>query len=296
MPTDSPPGLRIGVLSRRLEVSAQLLRAWESRYGLLRPARSDGGYRLYAASDERRVRRMQAHLARGLSAAEAARAALSEEDPASPAIPVFKGSDSMTAAAAAMAASLETFDESGAQAALDRLLADFTVESVVQQVIIPYLHDLGRRWAAGQASVAGEHFASSILRGRLAGLARGWGDGRGPRALLACPPGEQHDIALTAFGITLHRNGWRVNYLGPDTPLGDLAQAAREISPDAVVLSAVTPSRCQEHIAALTRLAAIAPLALAGAGATETLTLAVGAQLLAGDPVTEAQRTRTPGA
>src|SRR5579872_4313368 len=76
---ESGPLLRIGELSRRLGVSDHVLRAWESRYGLLQPVRSAGGFRLYSEADESRVRRMQAHLARGLSAAEAARAALGEE-------------------------------------------------------------------------------------------------------------------------------------------------------------------------------------------------------------------------
>src|SRR4249920_3579850 len=79
---DTPDGsamLRIGELSRRVGVSDHVLRAWESRYGLLRPARSAGGFRLYSEADENRVRRMQAHLADGYSAAEAARAAVAEE-------------------------------------------------------------------------------------------------------------------------------------------------------------------------------------------------------------------------
>jgi MerR family transcriptional regulator, light-induced transcriptional regulator len=76
--------LRIGELARRVGVSDHVLRAWERRYGLLRPVRSPGGYRLYSDPDERRIRRMQAHLAAGLSAAEAARAALSEERPGPP--------------------------------------------------------------------------------------------------------------------------------------------------------------------------------------------------------------------
>ena len=77
---DGPPVLRIGELSRRLGVSDHVLRAWESRYGLLQPVRSAGGFRLYSEADESRVRRMQAHLARGLSAAEAARAVLREDN------------------------------------------------------------------------------------------------------------------------------------------------------------------------------------------------------------------------
>ena len=71
--------LRIGVLSRRLGVSDHVLRAWERRYGLLRPVRTPGGFRLYSEADARRVRSMQEHLARGLSAAEAAQAVLAED-------------------------------------------------------------------------------------------------------------------------------------------------------------------------------------------------------------------------
>jgi len=74
-----PAVLRIGELARRVGVSQDLLRAWERRYGLLKPARSPGGFRLYSNADEQRVRRMQAHLALGLAAAQAARAALDEE-------------------------------------------------------------------------------------------------------------------------------------------------------------------------------------------------------------------------
>jgi DNA-binding transcriptional MerR regulator len=281
------PGLRIGALSRRLGVSAQLLRIWETRYGLLQPARSPGGYRLYTETDERRVRRMQAYLAQGMSAAEAARAALSEERADTGAADA--GHDSVAEAAAALTRCLDAFDESGAQAALDRLLAGFTVESVLRHVIMPCLHDIGERWARGQESIAAEHFAPNVLRGRLAGMARGWSDGRGPGALLACPPGEHHDLALMTFGIVLHRNGWRVNYLGADTPMDEVTRTAQETSPDLVVLSAVDGGRYHGQAAALARLASVVPVALAGPGATEALALATGCRLLAGDPVTEAQ-------
>ena len=60
------PHVRIGELSRRVGVSAELLRAWERRYGLLRPERSSGGFRLYGREDEERVRLMQGHLEAGV--------------------------------------------------------------------------------------------------------------------------------------------------------------------------------------------------------------------------------------
>jgi methanogenic corrinoid protein MtbC1 len=230
---------------------------------------------------------MQALLASGLSPAQAADAVLSEE-----AVPPASdgGSNGLADASTTMGRSLRDFDEPGTQAVLDRLLAAFTVEAVLGQVIIPYLHQLGEQWAHGEVDVACEHFASNILRGRLAGLARGWGNGYGPLALLACPPGEQHELGLLAFGIVLHRNGWRVAYLGADTPMSDLHGAVTQLHPDLAVLSAVTARRYEDQEAGLTRLAATVPLALAGAGATDALAHAIGARRLPGDPVTEAHR------
>jgi MerR family transcriptional regulator, light-induced transcriptional regulator len=290
--------VRIGELSRRLGLSEHVLRAWERRYGLLRPTRSAGGYRLYSDADELRIRRMQAHLARGLSAAEAATAVLNEEQASEAAAQTEDVADrhGLADAARALSLSLDEYDERRAQSALDRLLADFSVETVLRDVVMPYLHDLGERWALNTVSVAQEHFASNLLRGRLAGLARGWGYGEGPRAILACAPGEQHDLALLAFGIALHRGGWRVEYLGADTPVADLTRTARDVHADLVVVAAVTPERFAGHTADLARLAGIVPLAVAGAGATRSIAQAVGARLLTEDPITEAERMPAPAA
>jgi MerR family transcriptional regulator, light-induced transcriptional regulator len=284
--------LRIGELSRRLGVSEHVLRAWERRYGLLQPERTPGGYRLYSGADEKRVRRMQVHLAHGLSAAEAAHATLSEER-AEPATADTAGG--LMRLARALAGSLDQFDEQGTQSVLDRLLGTFTIETVLREVVIPYLHELGERWQRGEVSVAGEHFASNLLRGRLAAIARGWGNGHGPHAVLACAPGEQHDIGLLAFGIVLHRQGWRVKYLGADTPIADVARVVSRVRADTAVISAVTPRRFQGLATDLSRLAQSLPLAVAGAGATPALAQAAGARLLTGDLVTEAERMPPSG-
>jgi methanogenic corrinoid protein MtbC1 len=281
-------------------VSDHVLRAWERRYGLLKPVRSAGGFRLYSEADESRVRRMQDHLARGLSAAEAARAALGADragaastagGSASVAVERHEG---LADRAGALALALDELDEPAAQAVLDRLLSDFTVETVLRDVVMPYLQELGERWARGSVTVAQEHFASNLLRGRLASLARGWGHGHGPRAVLACPPGERHDLGLMVFGIALNRNGWRVGYLGADTPLEELINTAVDTSADLVVLAATTPERFAGLTEDLSRLASIVPLALAGAGAVHTMALPVGTRLLTADPVTEAEQLPPP--
>ncbi|MEP6528203.1 MAG: MerR family transcriptional regulator [Nocardioidaceae bacterium] len=283
--------LRIGELSRRVGVSEHVLRAWERRYGLLKPERSAGGYRLYSEDDQSRVLRMQAHLADGLAAAQAARAAIAEEQPGSIAIDVGDAAPraDLVDSADALRQALDELDQPAAQGVLDRLLTDFTVESVLRDVLLPYLHELGERWDHGAISVAQEHFASHVVRGRLAGLARGWGNGRGPLALLACPPGELHDMALLVFGIVLNRSGWRVGYFGVNTPILDTIQVTSELRPTLVVLAATTPERFAAVVPELSRLAGMARLALAGAGATKDLTHSVGARLLTGDPVTAAE-------
>ena len=214
---------------------------------------------------------------------------------ARPNAPVSGNDRGLTGLAGQLRRALDDLDEPAAQAVLDRLFADFTVETTLQQVLLPYLRELGDRWANGAIGVATEHFASNLLRARLASLARGWGQGRGPCAVLACPPGELHDLPLLVFGVALHRNGWRIVYLGADTPLADLARTVEEKHPGVVILAAITPQRFQESIPDLTSLARIAPLRLAGAGATAGVADTVGATVLAGDPITEAQRLTPQG-
>lgn len=279
--------LRIGELSRRTGVAPELLRAWERRYALLRPARSAGGFRLYSEDDERRVELMRAHLRGGLAAAEAARRALDEAasgDPASAPSP----SPELEDGARRLRAALNSFDEAGAQETLDRLLSGFTIEAVLRDVIVPYLSELGIRWADGDATVAQEHFATHVLRGRLLGLARGWDGGDGPRALLACAPGELHDLALIAFGLALRRRGWRVTFLGPDTPTETLVDATHELEPKLVVVTATTRRRFSSLVDVLRRLSRHTRVGIAGAGATPALADEAQVQLLAGDPITAA--------
>jgi DNA-binding transcriptional MerR regulator len=276
--------LRIGELSRRTGVSPELLRAWERRYSLLKPMRSTGGLRLYSSDDLERVTRMQQHLAEGLAAAEAA--ALATEAPAE--------TDGLAFDAAAarhdLGAALESFDEPYAQAVLDSLLSMATLDTVIAEVVLPYMHDLGERWERGEVSVAQEHFASAVLRGRLLGLARGWGRGFGPRALLACLPGEQHDLGLIAFGLALRARGWRIDYLGGDMPIESVLSAAHAVEPAFVVLTAVDPESFLRFATEVRTLAAEHRVCIGGAGAREAEAAAIGATLLSGGPVEEADR------
>jgi DNA-binding transcriptional MerR regulator len=318
-------GVRIGELGRRVGVSDHLLRVWERRYGVLQPTRTEGGQRLYFPADESRIRRMQAFLADGLAPAQAASAALAEERDAAPAAertgtgpetgqpetgqpetehpvaehpaaeyPAAEPSGGLAGAPAALAARLVAFDGPGAQSMLDELLARYTAETVLRDVVVPCLRGIGERWAAGTATIGAEHFASNLLRARLGVLAQGWGQGIGPRAVLACVPGEQHELGLFIFGIVLHRRGWRVEYLGADTPVADIAAAVAATAADLAVIAAADHRLLDRAAAGLAGLAAAVPLALAGPGASRAAADAAGARLLAGDPVTAAETLLAP--
>ena len=290
--------VRIGELSRRVGVTPEVLRAWERRYGILSPTRTDGGFRLYGDDDERRIRRMLQHLEQGLSAAEAARLAGAEP----PTRLDAAGADDASAAPAVAALgdqlrrALDGFDDVGAHAVLDRLLGSYPLESVLRDAVLPYLHELGDRWARAEASVAQEHFASALLRGRLLALARGWGRGRGPHALLACVPGDQHDLGLICFGLALRAHGWRITYLGADTPLRTLIETADLLQPALVVVSAALPELAQNALGGLRELACVAPLGLAGDGTDADIAETVGARWLNEDPVAAAASTAAPRA
>lgn len=277
--------LRIGELSRRSGVSPERLRAWERRYELLRPTRSPGGLRLYSEADLARVRVMRGHLEAGLAAAEAA-ALAKQDEVAEPAPAVALSPETLRQE---LADALDGYDEPRAQAVLDRVLAAMTLDAALGEVVLPYLHELGSRWERGDATVAQEHFASTVLRGRLLGLARGWGLGGGPVALLACAPGERHDLGLIAFGLALRARGWRIVFLGADTPVETTAAAGDELQPQLIVLAVVSIALPEAASPALRELARRHRLALAGPAAPEV----PGALVLAGDPIAEAATITT---
>lgn len=278
--------LRIGELSRRHGVTPDVLRVWERRYGLLKPERSAGGFRLYTPDDDERVRAMRRHLAQGYSAAVAARMAL--DAPTAP--PVADRDAFLAGARAELATELEAFRDVEAQGVIDGLLAVFSVETVLRDVVLPFLHTLGQRWETGAVTVAQEHFASTVVRGRLLGLARGFDEGTGPRALLACAPDELHDLGLLCFGIGLHEQGWRVTFLGADTPISTLRDAAMRLDPELVVICAELEEPLRAVIREVTDLATVRRVALAGRGASAELAHAAAARLLQDAPMAAAAR------
>jgi MerR family transcriptional regulator, light-induced transcriptional regulator len=277
--------MRIGDLSGRTGVSAHRLRAWERRYGLLRPRRSDGNYRLYAPADEARVRLMQRYLGEGIPPAQAAELTIAARFAVSAGEGRQVPLHDVDAAQAEMRGALTRFDETSAQRTLERLFVAFTPTTVTRDVLMPYMREVGEQWSAGRISVGEEHFTTNFLQARLLALARGWDRGLGPRALLACAPNEQHTLGLIVFGVALHELGWRITYLGADTPIETLSEVAQIIHPELTIIAATMPRRLPRYAKQLSAFTNKWSLALGGAGVTSRLAGQTGAHHLAENPV-----------
>ena len=240
----------------RAGVTVPVLRAWERRYGIVNPARSSGGYRLFDEDSVARVRTMRTLVDEGWSPSSAAAAILDGSVPVSdqqPAVPI--GSPSSPAASpgssgigpAEASAIVERFLEA-AQAlqpdaiagVLDDVFARGSFERVATDLLFPALDALGEAWAAGRVTVAGEHMASSAVQRRLGQAleAAGAADGRAGRVVVGLPPGGRHELGALAFAVAARRAGLPVTYLGADLPMDDWLAAAAGAS--AAVIGVIT--------------------------------------------------------
>ena len=275
---DATDAMRISELSSRVGVSEHVLRAWERRYRLLEPARTPGGYRIYGPGDEARVRAVAALVADRVPASQAVARVLAAERgrPSSPAdrpsgadggvAPTRPGASGAIVREDFLAA-IRAFDDMAAHAALDRMLGSRPIEEAIESDLMPTLVDIGQEWSDGRLTIAHEHFASQLIHRRLGAFTHTWGQGGGPIAVLACLPGEEHDIALLCLGVLLGRSGWRVRFFGANTPVAEVGAAADALRPAMVVLSCTRPETLKEQRRAITSLGARHPVSIGGRGA-----------------------------
>jgi MerR family transcriptional regulator, light-induced transcriptional regulator len=231
---------------------------------------------------------MTRHLRQGVPAAQAAELAKATRLTLRPGTTSQVLERDAVAAARRMSAALDAFDETTAEQALQQLLSEYTPLAVLRDVVMPYLHDVGERWAGAHMTVGQEHFASNFLHSRLLGLARGWDRGLGPHALLACGPDELHTLGLICFGIAMHSHGWKITYLGASTPIEMIAAVARQIRPDLTVIATYVSGRLDPTAPQVAELAEGWPLAIGGPGTDPRLASLCGARYLGDDPVTAA--------
>jgi MerR family transcriptional regulator, light-induced transcriptional regulator len=262
--------MRIGAFSRRTGVSTSVLRAWETRYGLFTPRRTPGGFRLYSPADEARARRMLGHLAAGLAARESAELVLS--------------ASGVDEAGQELVEAWGAFDAERGQRALDALFRGPDAARRVTHVALPALARAADQWAYEPLGAARCHFAARQLETRLLALGERWHEAPGPLALVGCGPRDHHTLGAIAFALALHARGWRITYLGADTPVASFLATGEALRPRLVAVAFTLPWALAAAGTGLARLARTLPLALTGPAVTEEAARAAGATRLAGDP------------
>jgi len=283
-----PAGLNIAALARRTGVAPDTLRKWEQRYAILQPTRTAGGQRRYSERDVARVEWLRERLDEGYRIGEAAS---------------LLGTVSVEPARSAydqLRAILDSIDRGEAAEVglrLDQAFALLGVDETLESILCPLLRTVGERWERGALTVAEEHLVSEAVRSRLGHLLGDAGGGVRGVAVLACAPGERHELGLMMAAIALRRDGWKVVYLGADTPLEDAFALAQRLAARVLGLSLAMP----EHADALERQLARTPhpdgvsVVLGGAGASAALAERIDAVLAGPDLPRAVETLRTLG-
>lgn len=241
--------LRIGEVSRRTGVAVPTLRAWERRYGLLTPARTDGGHRLYSEADIGRVRGMQRLLDEGWSAGAAAREVLREPASVTPLRPVSGNGQASADLVARLEAAIEGFDGPSADSAMDDVFARFDVPRALDEVVLPLLRRVGEGWQDDPRVIAREHFATNTLRPRLQRLLRTPVRPGARSCVAAAPEAEDHDLGLLAAAVVAADAGWRVHYLGARMPTMAMERSVLDLDPDLVLVGSMFRSHAEAFLA-----------------------------------------------
>ncbi len=262
----------------RSGVTVQLLRAWERRYGVVEPARTESGYRLYDEAAIDRLRLMRRLMDDGWSPSSAAKHVRELDDaavrnqlesmaPRATQPADVNGTDPAQLPEAFVTAAAK-LDERGFESVLDEMFARGSFEHVTTDLVMPALVALGDEWAEGKLDVAAEHAAAGAVQRRLgmAFMAAGRAGEGHDLVLVGMPPGARHDLGALAFATSVRRAGIGVRYLGADLPLQDWIDAVVRTRPLGVAIGVVLEQDVDPAERVATAIRAASPAVLLAFG------------------------------
>ncbi len=233
--------LTIKAVAARTGVSEHTLRAWERRYGIPRPNRvPTNRYRLYDEHDIADVLWMKRQIDNGVPPAQASMLLKQQQRPMTASV-VEQAQPIATLQSNLQNALLDS-DERAARQLLDEAFTMFTVEQAAIQIVAPTLREVGDRWLRNEIAVWQEHLASNLIRQKLLSIFQSQPTLPliAPQVVAACAPAEEHELGLLLFALLARRQGWRVSYLGQETPLADIGEISNRANPDVLVVSVTT--------------------------------------------------------
>ncbi|UCC64819.1 MAG: MerR family transcriptional regulator [Anaerolineae bacterium] len=247
------PSYNLKAVVQQTGLKPDTLRAWERRYGLPQPQRSEGGHRLYSARDVETIKWLIARQREGLTIRRAVvlwrrleaegqdplHAATSSAAQASSAPLLRTAGDILAKLRQDWIAACLAFDEQGAENILTQAFALYPPETVCLELLQRGVAHIGDGWYHGQTTVQQEHFATALAMRRLEALIMAAPAPTRPgRILVACPPQENHALSPLLLTFLLRRRGWDVLYLGASVPLDRMKTTVSTARPKLVILAA----------------------------------------------------------
>lgn len=257
-PPNSTPTPPVGMIPIRTVASLTgvnpvTLRAWERRYGLIKPIRTAKGHRLYTMEDVNFIQQIVVLLARGMSIGQVGQvldASVTEQQ-----LENDETFDPWGSFQKRLIDKIYQFDENALNDIYNEALASYPIDIVTSHLIVPLLQELGERWETAQGSIAEEHFFSAFLRNKLgARFHHQLRSMEGPRLVASCLPGEQHEVGLLLFALAATDRNYRVILLGTNMPLEELAMVVERTHACGIVLSGtaqIEPSLISTSLPAL---------------------------------------------
>ncbi len=228
----------IRTVSELTGVNSITLRAWEHRYGLIEPIRKSSGHRLYTQEDIDLINRVVGLLDRGMRIGQVKAEMLSgtHSEESTP----RENQNHWQRYINGMIAAIICFDERSLERIYAEALSFYPIRIVTENLMSPLLKELGERWISGRGSVAEEHFFGFYLRNKLGARFHHRSQNQtGPKLLLACLPGDLHEIGLLLFALEASDHGYQTVLLGANMPLEELPAAVKKTGCEALILSGV---------------------------------------------------------
>ena len=256
------PTYNLKAVVRETGLKPDTLRAWERRYGVPAPQRTDSGHRLYSQHDIDTLKWLLLRQDEGMSISRAIElwrrmendgldpldgaGAPGGQRPADvrsaaqvPATAVVADGATTAGLRRAWVAACLAFDEQQAEQLLAQAFALFPAEIVCLELIQRGLAEIGAGWYRGGVTVQQEHFASALALRRMEALLISTPPPTRPgRILVGCPPEEEHTFVALMLSLLLRRRGWDVVYLGANVPIRSIEATLRVVRPNLVVLTA----------------------------------------------------------
>jgi len=250
-------------------VNPVTLRAWERRYGLIQPTRTESGHRLYSQADIESVRSIQGWIERGVAVSKVAKIlakSVAGEDANTPLYQAAAG-DEWLEWQAQLRRAVSGFDALQLERLYGQVFSSYPLPVVFQEILMPLWQELLLR--QGEFGQISEWlFFDTFLRARALQRLQNLRNQSEEQVLLVALPGHCRELELLVAGLLLSSVDIVIGVLGLGQPLQELSLICERMQPQALVLfSNQPPSDDLPRVLARLALALDCPLALAGKGA-----------------------------